>query len=317
MRFIPSVEMARIGRILARSNKESKNDRYLSKLFFIILLFILGCGSSTAEIKKPETISATVETSSNSTAAPAEEKTTLNVEYQNPIDVIDPKEVFGSYLAQDSVWVEKHQLFINQNFDFAIAMSIPDIGAGLAAKKRQEANKKASEQLTSIPAVNLKETFERSVAEYQDIQREPIRVRVVLYGLLFGDKKARLQSVLELTALTEDKDTKERPTLRFVTVSEVKPLSGDGSWSSDNGSALIDAIRIGTEQLVSLFYEYRKSEDELLSSKAEGKPSAKCPVGGNQKVEGKLVAKKGSRTILRLDRRHPTLLSCESETLLQ
>ncbi len=285
---------------------------------FVFFLFLVSCGSTTTGVRKTEIVSSTRENPSTK-AASITPKEKVVVKYENAIDVIDSKSVFGNYLAQDAVWLETHQLFVNQEFDFSIALSSPSIGAGIAAQKRQEANKKVGEQLALIPAVNLRQIFETSLLKCEDRRQGPFYMTVSLYGLLFGDKKARLQSMLEIVQLTDHKDhddKQEFAPIRFVHVSGQKALTGEGSWTSDNGAALVRAMRIGTEELVSQFYEYRKSAKALSSSRAVGNPIAKCPVGGNQQVMGEIINKRNKRTILRLDKPQLTLLSCDSASVV-
>jgi hypothetical protein len=55
------------------------------------------------------------------------------------------------YHRQDGVWLPHAPVLVNEEFDFALAMSMEDgIGAGLAAAKRKENNQKRAQELAEL-----------------------------------------------------------------------------------------------------------------------------------------------------------------------
>lgn len=54
------------------------------------------------------------------------------------------------YKLTDAVWLEGRPIAVNRAFDFATAMMMPGLGAGLAAAQRQKANLKDAETLSNL-----------------------------------------------------------------------------------------------------------------------------------------------------------------------
>ncbi len=55
------------------------------------------------------------------------------------------------YHRQDGVWLPHAPVLVNEEFDFMLAVSMEDgIGAGLAAAKRQQNNKKRAQELAEL-----------------------------------------------------------------------------------------------------------------------------------------------------------------------
>jgi hypothetical protein len=61
--------------------------------------------------------------------------------------------ILDTYQREGGVWLERAPLLINEDFDFALAMSLEGgVGAGLAAAKRKENNAKKAVTLANFTA---------------------------------------------------------------------------------------------------------------------------------------------------------------------
>ncbi len=54
------------------------------------------------------------------------------------------------YQRQDALWLPHAPVMVNEDFDFGIAMTLDGIGAGIAAKKRQDGNAKSARELANL-----------------------------------------------------------------------------------------------------------------------------------------------------------------------
>jgi len=75
----------------------------VSRYFFVLLLSITSCGGMINEVQNRAMVSTASEEPNHEIAINAEQKATFVIEYVNPVDAVDPKEVFGSYLGQDAL----------------------------------------------------------------------------------------------------------------------------------------------------------------------------------------------------------------------
>ncbi len=55
-----------------------------------------------------------------------------------------------AYQRQDGVWLAGMPVIVNEDFDFATSMALDAIGAGIAARKRIDANAKSASELAGL-----------------------------------------------------------------------------------------------------------------------------------------------------------------------
>jgi hypothetical protein len=59
--------------------------------------------------------------------------------------------VLDQYHRQDGVWLSHAPVLVNEEYDFALAMSMEDgLGAGIAAAKRKQNNQKRAQELSDF-----------------------------------------------------------------------------------------------------------------------------------------------------------------------
>ncbi len=153
-----------------------------------------------------------------------------------------------AYELTGGVWVKEQPLFINHDFDFSVAMGIPDIGPAIAAGQRKKKNEDAAALFEALPRFALHAQFNKAVKNLGQGKRLGGEVR--LYGILFGNPQAHLKVILEVVKKTDA--APEGPT-RFIFVTESLPLKGDNSWSAHQGDQLASAFASALPALVELW----------------------------------------------------------------
>jgi hypothetical protein len=191
---------------------------------------------------------------------------------------------FDEYLVRDAAWVPGLPLAINRDFDFALAMSLDGIGAGIAAKKRRDANLELAQRLSGVAPLDHDALLQALCAASPAACERLAGARVRIYGLLFGEHDARLQVVLEVAA------AKLEPAL-YQVVTEAHPVE-----TFLEAGVLLHAFQRATADMASAMFG-SASPDTALGG---------CRVGGTAKVEGRLLESTPSHTVLLLER--PTTL---------
>ncbi len=285
-------------------------------LFFLFLLFLsASCVKGTSGAQKNAILGNEAKT------ANLKGKQSMIIDYRSidEIHQLEVESIFGNYLVTDAVWVNGHPLLVNQEFDFAIGIALPDIGLGIAAKKRKDANNDTARKLESMSPISLADEFDKAVQSCQSNYSGISDFRASILGLLFGEKKARLQMVLEIVQ-KKKKDKKDNLQLegpmRFIYVSQELPLNGEQSWIENNGVVLAQAMKNGSKKLAEMFCELSQPiVDQTIPDLPVSNQIWTCPLGDMQKAEGKFVKELNGRAILQLEKNTRTLLSCDKETI--
>lgn len=157
--------------------------------------------------------------------------------------IVPNKSTLPVYELTGGVWVKNKPLFVNHDFDFGMAMAVPDIGPAIAAGTRIKKNKETAELFTE--KLDLEGAI---VSKGRLIHAEhPIRI----YGVLYGHPKALLRIIMEFL------DSNDQPPLRFVFVTEAHALQGENSWSADNGMRVRVTFEEAIPYLTSLWTGYK------------------------------------------------------------
>jgi len=123
-----------------------------------------------------------------------------------------------------------------------------------------------------------------------------------LYAVLFGEKDARLQVVLDLRPAPAP----SMPITQLVAGSEAHPLQGPGSWLGDRGEALRRAIRSAAGAIAQLAPVQLKT----ASLPAEG-ARVECAIAGREAWRGvALVSPLGAEHALVTSGPDATLVFC-------
>ena len=105
-----------------------------------------------------------------------------------------------AYQRQDGVWLPQAPVLVNEDFDFAVAMSLEAIGAGIAAKKRIDGNAKSAGELSNV-----------TLADGEREKLDALRAcGVHVFGVIWTKGEARELRVV--TDLFDTFDTKRRVT---------------------------------------------------------------------------------------------------------
>lgn len=289
-------------------------------VFYSSLHFLANCGSGITHPHKSDKngifADREIEVSNSITQVKKDKVSRFNYLDLGQIQTIDIKKVFGNYLGQDAVWIHGHPIVINHEYDFELSMSIPGVGSGLAAQKRQEANQKLAQHLVTMPPANLKDVFENAIQDYKTTSNERRELTIALYGFLFINDEARLQTVLEVKIPQKEGDQispDDKTILRIIYVSDSRTATGRNSWT--DGFILVDELKKGVEVLGHLYTEFVSWKPTKLQSEDFGESEMRCPIGGNQKVSGRLVAEREEKAILLLNEDPITLIFCNSWSL--
>lgn len=200
----------------------------------------------------------------------------------------------GAYLSQGAAWVPGQPLAVNRDYDFMLAMSIDSgVGAGLAAKKRQDENRAFAQRLTALSQIDsnaLLDALCRAAPQHGCAARAGQGVRI--YGLLFGDTDARLLVVLET------RSTADEPTLHAVLANR-----GDSAAWHEPGT---------------LQRSFARALYDLAADLEPGPPptdaTTACQLTGGAKLAGQIVATHADRTVLLISP-HTLRLSCPTSAL--
>jgi hypothetical protein len=265
-----------------------------------LLLFILltGCKGLTPA-QQTSTANNQADKNNVRREAKSEKESASEIEFMTLDDIrkLDLRGAFGRYRAEGLVWVQKQPLAVNSDYDFSVALEIEDIGPAIAARNRIDANTRTVEKIGPMPELALEREFAASSRNDATMKRQYKKIRVAIYGLLFGRESARLQTVVEFH------DASNNFIFRVVYISEGRPLEGEKSWLNDNAQPLATTMRksariLGSEY-IGLLERGALLTDSPSNSTAEGGLERKCPVGNKEKVEGLVVARRGDIEIVR------------------
>lgn len=189
-----------------------------------------------------------------------------------------------AYELTGGIWVEGQALFINHDFDFGMAMGIPDIGPAIAAGLRKKRNEEVATLFKVLSPLSLESLFNEAIKKSD--KKNTIRGDLRLYGILFGYPEAHLKVILETN---EGDDTPNR----FIYLTDWLPIEGDQSWSADQGQQIKRSFRQAMPRLVKM-WESKHSKDstwpEIAYRFSNGKSS--------QKGQGWIIEKNGERLLI-------------------
>lgn len=257
----------------------------------LVVLALTGCVHAApvpreAAEPRPEPASSTQAPSS---ATPSTGPTLLPL---TELPSLDLEARFGGYIARDAAWSAGQPLAINRDFDFGVAMSMQDIGPGLAAKRRRDGNEELANQLAGLAPLDpgallqmLCDAPPRTTC--QQLAAQSVR----LYGLLWGDKDARLLVVLEVV----------EPAPRFsvhATISDARPLA---AFLEPN--ALGSAFHDGLAALATVI-------DKTAPPTAT---TGACELSPGAKLAGRVIANEAAFTLLTLDTPSAPRVLCPSD----
>ncbi len=215
---------------------------------------------------------------------------------------------YDHYLLTSGEWLANQPIMVNRDYDFAIAQAIEGSGPGIAANKRTTGNKDVAGKLTSIATVEWKATFDKQVQECGGSCKNLNGSTVRFYGLLYGDDKARLQSILEIEKANESRSKATKSVYRFVEVSEERSLEGDSSWLSNHGQLILDRMKSSISKLVDLSKQYLRL---VAADKAPNAKVGECPIGGTYHAKGGVIKEDERQTVILVENMPRTILSCD------
>lgn len=183
----------------------------------------------------------------------------------------------GEYQGRDAAWVPGLPLAVNRDFDFALALSIEGVGPGIAARKRRDANLEFAQRLSEVAAFDAQAQLEALCAASPRFACEHLAgEQVRIYGLLFGERDARLQVVLEIAPVAAER-------MLYIAVSEARPIAAfleAGVLQQVFGHAAADLAGSLAESA---------SPDTALST---------CMVGGTAKLTGRRLVSRAGHALL-------------------
>jgi hypothetical protein len=121
-----------------------------------------------------------------------------------------------AYRLQDGVWLAHAPVLVNEDFDFAVAMSLEGIGAGIAAKKRMDDN---AAKAAELAATELPAEAARALSELR-------ACGLHRWGMLWGGKEPTL------TIVTDMYDAHGKRVSTEETKVAVVALSASSAWIS-------------------------------------------------------------------------------------
>jgi len=202
---------------------------------------------------------------------------------------LELRERVGRYPAQSAAWVAGQPLAVNHDFDFAVALGVEDIGAGIAVAQRRNKNAALAERLAKLEAIELPALLQRLCAQGRAACAKLAGKRVRIYGFLYGERAARLQVLLELAG-------GEAAPAIYSSISE----PGTAVTFAQPG-ALAGAFAAELEQVLE------------LSAQPQHAPSpeiGRCAAGDSTHVEGHVASRTATRIVLAAARPIPARVSC-------
>jgi hypothetical protein len=182
----------------------------------------------------------------------------------------------GSYAAQDAAWVRGQPIAVNRDFDFALATTL-DIGAGLAAARRQKENAELADKLASLDLIDSQALLRSLCAARADACARFYGHSLRLFGLLYGQRAARLRVVLELADAADGARTP-----LYVAVSDAHEIT-----DFEQPNALRSAFETEIGHII-----------ELVEPSSASDADDRCATGDSMYVTGKRIDRDASRIVL-------------------
>jgi hypothetical protein len=198
-----------------------------------------------------------------------------------------------AYLLTGGEWLDGQPLFVNRDFDFGMAMTLPDIGPAIAAGTRLKGNRDTAAALADMPALDLSSRLARSLAERQRDDRIPEKIagfggEIRLYGVLYGHPQASVWSLLEVSKQTESMSVE-----RVMIVSAKQDLAA--YWLADRGAAIQTWLTGSVEPLIEL---WARAEDSVAQ---EPERDFRAPAAaGLNKGRGRVLTSDARHVLVRL-----------------
>jgi hypothetical protein len=244
----------------------------------VILIAALGCAHGAAV---------------RETHAPRLPDSAVSVVPVTELPQLDLVRYVGTYAAQDAVWVRGHPVAVNRDFDFAIALGLDTVGAGIAASRRKAANAGLAEKLAGIEPIDPQKLLATQCAAHPAACKRFSGHTICLYGLLFGEHAARLRVVLELVG---DSDAP-----LYVAISDARAI---GEFEKPDILRSTFAAEIG------------RALDMIEASQNSESSEEQCEAGDSTHVAGKRVARDPSRVVLLASDPNPMLVTCASGVVM-
>ena len=209
-----------------------------------------------------------------------------------------------AYELTGCIWVKGQPLLINQDFDFSMAMGLPDIGAAVAAGTRKKGNEEVVKLLQDMPPLALEDRFNEAI---KSSLMNPQEKEIKLYGILFGQPDAHLRTILELY---DHQENPGRDPLRFIYISDWRPVKGDPSWTHHKGVMIHEFFEDAIPGLIAMWQRYTP---EVQESEA-----VKYTVSGGKAIQrgtGWVIEKKEQRVLLQSMEIPNTILSYPDSVL--
>ena len=254
-------------------------------------LCLLACGAQTAQQQRPlrAPLSAPAPSSRQAPSVPRATATPLPVPASaSELQALELRERVGAYAARSAAWIPSQPIAVNRDFDFATALGT-DSGAGIAAALRRDKNAALAEQLGQLEAIEPVAAMAHACAQERAACAELAPTGVRIYGLLYGEKTARLRVLLELREATP-----------------VRPI-----YSSISAAAPVETF--AERGALANAFAQELARALALSTRARTSPSAlagRCAAGDGASVHGQVVEDDGTRVVLLVQAPRPMLVSC-------
>jgi hypothetical protein len=198
------------------------------------------------------------------------------------------------YQSRDSVWVPGQPIVVNRDFDFGVALGAGDIGPGIAAAQRRQGNLALAQRLSSLEPIDAAARVRALCSQPHALCTRFAGAHVRVYGLLFGDREARLRIIFE---------------------------PADGNADVAAYSALTDARAVSAfaepQTLLAMFDKGLAAVADLLDAGDAPAPAStatgQCKIGDRAQMRGQVIANDDQRVVLLVSDPRPTRLSCPKE----
>jgi hypothetical protein len=271
------------------------------QFFTVAMLVLAGCLSAPGQrpSSRPAATRATATPSTTSQAEAQSRSSTVPAPAPAHGPVVAPLSELteldlgarvGPYPAQSAAWIRGQPVAVNHDFDFGIALAMEDgMGAGIAAAKRISKNAAFAEQLAKLEPIDPHTLLQRLCSDVPSACTKLAGARARIFGLLYGERAARLRVVLERVDATASDPI-------YVSISDALTLDDlarpgvlAGAFSRELGRilALIEA-----------------------PSQATGAEGGRCAAGDSTTIAGHVIARDGPRVILAATDPLPARVSC-------
>lgn len=251
-------------------------------------LFGAACAANNAPHASPIAVAPRPEINEDSEREQSAASATSH-NYRSAVD----RSNLATYQLTGATWVDGMPLLVNRDFDFAMAMSLPDIGPAIAAGQRLENNKKVAALFDGTPidfAAEFEADLDKCGPECAGASALLAGKTPVLFGLLYGHEDTRLQVILEVHEpdLLDRQDGEKLEPLRFIIVSNPKPLTGEGSWTATDGAAVASEVRQSVARLLAVANSYQALVG--AATVADAREALSCPIGDREKTAVEALA---------------------------